>query len=78
MFKVSFCTADYPEAAAEPSGAGQASSLDASCIPAEERVPDGQDAAGSTQHAHVPFSVRNATLLRAIPFCCKRFHLPHV
>lgn len=72
---VCFCMAGYHEAAAEPSEAGEASSMDTGCMPAEQRVAEGQDAAGSKPHAHVPFSVRNAALLRAIPFCCKRFHL---
>ncbi len=61
----------HQEAPAEPSGAREHGCMDTSCTPAEERTPGGQDEAGLMPHAHVPFSVRNATLLQAIPFCCK-------
>ncbi|KAK9868755.1 hypothetical protein WJX84_007552 [Apatococcus fuscideae] len=55
--------------AAEPSGSRSAGMPESSCTQGDERTAEGQSEAGPKPPAHLAFSVRNATLLRAIPFC---------
>ena len=57
--------------AAEPSGSRSAGMPESSCTQGDERTAEGQSEAGPKPPAHLAFSVRNATLLRAIPFCCE-------